>query len=147
MMSAKKVVKKSTTGLSAEEIAAMKETLKERKMAANKEEMEKAVFAAFAKMNDAERSMAKKIHEIVKAAAPGLTPKTWYGMPAYANAEGKVVCFFQAGSKFGSRYCTFGLTDSARLDDGNMWAAGFALVKISPAEEAKIAALVKRAVN
>ncbi|MCC7119570.1 MAG: DUF1801 domain-containing protein [Anaerolineales bacterium] len=146
-MSPKKVTKKSNAGLSAEEIAAMKETLKERKMAANKEEMEKAVFAAFAKMNEGERSMAKKIHEIVKATAPKLTPKTWYGMPAYANAEGKVVCFFQAGSKFGSRYCTFGLTDSANLDDGNMWAAGFAVVKMASAEEAKIAALVKKATS
>lgn len=146
-MSPKKVTKKSATGLSAEEIAAMKETLKERKMAANKEEMEKAVFAAFAKMKENERSMAKRIHEIVKATAPALTPKTWYGMPAYANAEGKVVCFFQAASKFGSRYCTFGLTDSAHLDDGNMWAAGFALVKIADAEEKKIAALVKKAVS
>ncbi|MCZ2123154.1 MAG: DUF1801 domain-containing protein [Anaerolineales bacterium] len=146
-MSPAKVTKKSSAGLSREEIAAMKETLKERKMAANKEEMEKAVFAAFAKMNDAERSMAKKIHEIVKATAPALTPKTWYGMPAYANADGKVVCFFQAGSKFGSRYCTFGLTDSANLDDGNMWAAGFALVKMTDAEEKRIAALVKKAAS
>ena len=146
-MSPKKVSKKSTTGLSAEEIAAMKETLKERKMAANKEEMEKAVFAAFAKMKENERSMAKKIHEIVKATAPALMPKTWYGMPAYANADGKVVCFFQAGSKYGSRYCTFGLTDSAKLDDGNMWAAGFALIKLTSVEEAKIAALVKKAVS
>ena len=146
-MSPAKVTKKSSAGLSREEIAAMKETLKERKMAANKEEMEKAVFAAFAKMSDAERSMAKKIHEIVKATAPHLTPKTWYGMPAYANADGKVVCFFQAGSKFGSRYCTFGLTDSANLDDGNMWAAGFALVKMTDAEEKRIAALVKKAAS
>jgi len=146
-MSPKKVSKKSTTGLSAEEIAAMKETLKERKMAANKEEMEKAVFAAFAKMKENERSIAKKIHEIVKATAPALMQKTWYGMPAYANADGKVVCFFQAGSKYGSRYCTFGLTDSAKLDDGNMWAAGFALIKLTSVEEAKIAALVKKAVS
>lgn len=146
-MSPTKATRKPSTGLSREEIAAMKETLKERKMAANKEEMEKAVFAAFAKMKDNERSMAKKIHEIVKAVAPQLTPKTWYGMPAYANADGKVVCFFQAGSKFGSRYSTFGLTDSANLDDGNMWAAGFALVKLTSAEEAKITALVKKAAS
>lgn len=138
---------KKNEGLSAEEIAAMKEALKERKIAANKEELEKAVFAAFAKMKNNERAMAKKIHEIVKAAAPQLTPKTWYGMPAYANTEGKVVCFFQAGSKFGSRYCTFGLTDSANLDDGNMWAAGFALVKMTSAEEARVAALVKKAAS
>ena len=143
--------KKETKIWSDEEKAAMRERAKEMKAEAragkDREAGEKAVKAAFAAMKEKERAMARKIHEIVKAAAPALMPKTWYGMPAYANAEGKVVCFFQAASKFNSRYCTFGLTDSANLDDGNMWAAGFALVKISPAEEAKIAALVKRAVN
>lgn len=149
----KKSVKKSTpagkasTGLSAEEIAAMKETIKERKMAANKEEMEKAVFEAIAKMSEPDRSMAKRIHEIVKASAPSLTPKTWYGMPAYADANGKVICFFQAASKFNVRYATFGFQPDANLDEGNMWAAGFALIKLTPAEEAKIAALVKKAVR
>lgn len=152
-MSPKKVTKKSTKsttsnkGLSAEEIAAMKETLKERKMAGNKEALEKAVFEAIAKMREPDRSMAKKIHEIVKATAPGLTPKTWYGMPAYANAEGKVVCFFQAASKFDYRYSTLGFQDAANIDDGNMWAASFALIKLTSAEEAKIAALVKKAVS
>jgi len=146
-MSPKKVTGKSQW--SDEEKAAMRERAQELKAEArvsrNREEGEKAVFAALAAMQDSERAMAKKIHEIVKAAAPQLMPKTWYGMPAYANAEGKVVCFFQAGSKYGSRYCTFGLTDSAKLDEGNMWAAGFALVKITSAEEAKITALVKKA--
>lgn len=145
-MSPAKVTKKSSAGLSREEIAAMKETLKERKMAANKEEMEKAVFAAFAKMNDAERSMAKKIHEIVKAAAPGLTPKTWYGMPAYAR-DGKVVCFFQSAAKFDARYATFGFQDTANLDEDNMWATSFALIALTAAEEARIVALVKKAVS
>lgn len=139
------ITAKKNLGLSAEEIAAMKETIKERKMAANKDEMEKAVFEKIAAMKDNERVMAKKIHEIVKAVAPQLTPKTWYGMPAYANAEGKVICFFQAASKFGARYNTFGFNPDAKLDDGNMWAAGFALVKITAAEETKIAALVKKA--
>jgi len=150
---AKKSAKKSTAtgkaykGLTAEEIAAMKETLKERKAAASKEEAEQAVFAAIAKMSEPDRSMAKRIHEIVKASAPVLSPKTWYGMPAYADADGKVICFFQAASKFGVRYATFGFQPDAKLDDGNMWAAGFALIKLTSAEEARIAALVKKAVS
>jgi uncharacterized protein YdhG (YjbR/CyaY superfamily) len=138
---------KSYKGLSPEEIAAMKETLKERKVAANKEEAEKAVFAAIAKMSEPDRSMAKRIHEIVKASAPGLSPKTWYGMPAYADADGKVICFFQAASKFNVRYATFGFQPDAKLDEGNMWAASFALIKLTAAEETKIAALVKKAVS
>ncbi|RJP51289.1 MAG: DUF1801 domain-containing protein [Anaerolineaceae bacterium] len=152
-MSPKKVTKKSaatskaSTGLSAEEIAAMKETIKERKMAANKEEAEKAVFEAIAKMKEPDRSMAKRLHEIITAAAPSLMPKTWYGMPAYANKDGKVICFFQAASKFNTRYATFGFQHDANLDEGNMWAASFALVKLTPAEEAKIVALVKKAVR
>lgn len=152
-MSPKKVAKKSTAagkgtqGLSREEIAAMKETIKERKIAANKEEMEKAALEAIAKMKEPDRSMAKRIHEIVKAAAPSLSPKTWYGMPAYANADGKVICFFQAASKFGVRYATFGFQPDAKLDDGNMWAASFALIKLTSVEEAKITVLVKKAVG
>ena len=134
-------------GLTAEEIAAMKETIKERKQAANKEEAEKAVFAAIAKMKEPDRSMAKRIHEIVKTNAPELAPRTWYGMPAYADADGKVICFFQAASKFNVRYATFGFQPEAKLDEGNMWAAGFALIKLTAAEEAKIAALVKKAVS
>lgn len=137
----------SNTGLSREEIAAMKETLKERKLAANKEAMEKAALEAIARMKEPDRSMAKRIHELVKAAAPELTPKTWYGMPAYANAEGKVICFFQAASKFGVRYATFGFQPEAKLDDGNMWATSFAVLKLTPAEEKQISALVKKAVG
>ena len=149
-MSPKKVVKKPSkvnSGLSAEEIAAMKETLKERKQAANKEEAEKAVLEAIAKMKEPDRALAKRIHEIVKTSAPSLSPKTWYGMPAYADAAGKVICFFQAASKFNVRYATFGFQPDATLDDGNMWAASFALVKLTSAEEAKITALVKKAVR
>ena len=142
----KKAVAKST-GLTAEEKAAMKETLKERKMAANKQEMEKAALEAIAKMKEPDRSLAKRVHEIVSAAAPNLLAKTWYGMPAYANAEGKVICFFQAASKIGVRYATFGFQPDAKLDDGNIRAAGFALIKLTSAEEAKIIALVKKAVR
>ncbi|MDL1944986.1 DUF1801 domain-containing protein [Chloroflexi bacterium CFX2] len=137
----------ANAGLSAEEIAAMKETIKERKLAANKEEAEKAALEAIAKMKEPDRSMAKRIHELVKANAPSLSPKTWYGMPAYANAEGKVICFFQAASKFNVRYATFGFQPDAKLDDGNMWAASFALIELTPAEEKKIIALVKKAMG
>src|SRR5678809_1034628 len=123
---------KANKGFSAEEIAAMKETLKERKAAASKEEAEQAVVEKIAEMKEPDRSMAKRIHEIVKVSAPELMPKTWYGMPAYTNADGKVICFFQAASKFNVRYATFGFQPDARLDDGNMWAASFALVKLTP---------------
>jgi uncharacterized protein YdhG (YjbR/CyaY superfamily) len=138
---------KKYEGLSAEEIAAMKETLKERKTAASKEEAEKAVLEKIAEMPEPDRSMAKRIHEIVKASAPTLAPKTWYGMPAYANAEGKVVCFFTAAAKFNSRYASFGFNDDAHLDDGAMWATSFALKELTAADEKKIAALVKKAVS
>ena len=133
--------------LSAEEIAAMKETLKERKLAANKEEAEKAALAAIAAMKEPDRSMAKRIHAIIKENAPGLAPKTWYGMPAYANADDKVICFFQTGQKFKSRYSTLGFQDAANLDDGAMWPTAFALKELTPADEARIAALVKKAVS
>lgn len=149
-MSPKKETKKTvknSTGLSAEEKAAMRETLKERKMAANKEAMEKALHEKIAEMEESDRSLAKRIHAIVTSAAPELTPKTWYGMPAYADADGKVICFFQAASKFGVRYATFGFQPDAKLDDGNMWAASFAVIKLTSAEEKKIAALVKKAIS
>ena len=152
-MSPKKVTKKSTAtskankGLSAEEIAAMKETLKERKANASKEGAEKAVIEKIAEMKGSDHAMAKRIHEIVKASAPSLSPKTWYGMPAYANEDGKIVCFFQAAAKFNARYATFGFNDTASLDDGTMWATSFALKELTAADEAKIAALVKKAVS
>jgi uncharacterized protein YdhG (YjbR/CyaY superfamily) len=149
-MSPNKETKKSvnkSTGLTAEEKAAMKETLKERKMAANKEEAEKAALEKIAEMSEPDRSIAKRIHEIIKDNAPALLAKTWYGMPAYANQDGKVVCFFQTGQKFGSRYATFGFQDAANLDDGNMWATSFALLKLTSADEKKIIALVKKAVS
>lgn len=149
---AKKNAKKSGEGFTAEEKAAMKARMQELKAEAraskNREDGEKAVLAAIAQMKDpTDRSMGKRIHEIVTAAAPELMPKTWYGMPAYANGDGKVICFFQAASKFGVRYATFGFQPDAKLDEGNMWAASFALIKLTSAEEKKIAALVKKSVS
>ena len=138
---------KAHQGLSAEEIAAMKETLKERKAAASKEEAEKAVLEKIAEMKGLDHALAKRIHEIIKANAPGLSPKTWYGMPAYANEDGKIVCFFQAAQKFNARYATFGFNDSANLDEGEMWPVAFALKELTAADEAKISALVKKAVS
>ena len=138
---------KAHQGLSAEEIAAMKETLKERKVAASKEEAEKAVLEKIAEMKGSDHAMAKRIHEIVKASAPSLAPKTWYGMPAYANEEGKIVCFFQAASKFNARYATFGFNDSANLDERAMWPVAYALKELTAADEKRISALVKKAVS
>lgn len=149
-MSPKKVTEKSKVW-SDEEKAAMRERAKEMKAEAraskNRQEGEKILLAAIAKMPEPDRSMAKRIHEIVKKNAPELMPKTWYGMPAYADKDGKVICFFQAASKFGTRYSTFGFQPDAKLDDGNMWAASFAVIKLTSAEESKIAALVKKAVS
>jgi uncharacterized protein YdhG (YjbR/CyaY superfamily) len=147
----KKSTKKSDEGLSAEEKAALKARVQELKAEAraskNREEGEKAVLAAIAQMEEPDRIMGTRLHEIITESAPDLMPKTWYGMPAYANAEGKVICFFQAASKFGVRYATFGFQPDANLDDGNMWAASFALIKLTAVEEAKIKALVKKAVS
>jgi uncharacterized protein YdhG (YjbR/CyaY superfamily) len=141
---------KAYTGLSAEEIAAMKETLKERKAEAragnDRAEGEKAILAALNAMKDPDRSMGKRLHEIVTAAAPSLMPKTWYGMPAYAR-DGKVVCFFQSAQKFNARYATFGFNDTANLDEGAMWPTAFALKELTAIEEKKIAALVKKAAS
>lgn len=134
-----------------EEKAAMRARAKELKaearMSKDRVAGENALLSTVAQMPEPDRSMAQKIHEIVALNAPALMPRTWYGMPAYANAEGKVICFFTAASKFNSRYATLGFNDAATLDEGNMWAAGFALVKLTAAEEAKIAALVKKAVS
>ena len=135
------------TGLSAEEIAAMKETLKERKMAANKEEAEKAALAAIAALQEPDRSMARRLHAIIKDNAPGLSAKTWYGMPAYADADGNVVCFFQSAQKFKARYATIGFNDKAKLDEGNLWPVAFALKALTAVDEARIVALVKKAVG
>jgi len=140
------IVKKTTasgkTFTDAERKAIQERALELRADTANGE---KAVLAAIAKMPAPEKAMAKRIHVIVRAAAPTLMPKTWYGMPAYANRDGKVVCFFQNASKFKARYATFGFNDVAKLDDGNVWPTAFALKKLSAAEEGKIRALVKKA--
>lgn len=154
-MSAKSETKKSTKqpdeGFSAEEKAAMKARAQEMKAEAraskNREEGEKALFAAIAQMEESDGIMATRLHEIISESVPELLPKTWYGMPAYANQDGKVICFFQAASKFSVRYATFGFQHDANLDDGNMWASSYALIKLTAAEEAKIKALVKKAVS
>jgi uncharacterized protein YdhG (YjbR/CyaY superfamily) len=124
-----------------------KELAAEARMNKNKAEGEKSVISAIAKMPEPDRSMAKRIHEIVKATAPDLFPKTWYGMPAYANKDGKVVCFFQAASKFKYRYATLGFQEDANLDEDNMWPTAFALKKLSSADETKIISILKKAVR
>ena len=133
-------------GFSKEEIAAMKETARERKAAARGEDQEKAVRENIAAMPQPDRAMAERIHEIVTASAPDLQPRTWYGMPAYTKG-GKVVCFFKSADKFKSRYATFGFEEAANLDDGAMWPTSFALKELTAADEKKIAALVKKAVG
>ena len=137
----------TSKGLTAEERAALRETVQERKAAGNKAAEEAALHAKIAEMPGPDRAIAKRLHAVIMASAPGLSPKTWYGMPAYANQAGKVVCFFTPASKFKSRYATFGFNDDAKLDDGAMWPTSFALKELSAAEEAKIAALVKKAVS
>jgi uncharacterized protein YdhG (YjbR/CyaY superfamily) len=136
---------KKSEGFTAEERAAMRERAKELKAEAQKADGERSVLAKIAEMPETDRAMAERLHEIVKASAPELSPKTWYGMPAYANKDGKVVCFFQSAEKFNARYATFGFSDKANLDEGVMWATSFALKELGAAEEAKIGALVKRA--
>ena len=144
--------KKTSTGFTDDERAAMKERAQELKAEARrgtragKADGESDVLAKIAEMQGSDRAMAKKIHAIVKANAPALSPKTWYGMPAYAK-DGKVVCFFQSAQKFKVRYATLGFNDPANLDEGGMWPTSFALKKLTATEEAKIAALVKKAVR
>src|SRR5215210_3463217 len=142
---------KKSKGFTDEERAAMRERAKELKAEErakkNRAAGESAVLAKIAEMQGPDRAMAERLHEIVKASAPALSPKTWYGMPAYANKDGKVVCFFQGAQKFNSRYATLGFNDAANLDEGSMWPTSFALKELTAAEEARIAALVKRAVS
>jgi len=137
---------KKRSVLTDEERAAMKELVKERKAVASKEEEASAVLAKIAEMADSDRAMAKRVHAIVKASAPALSPKLWYGMPAYYK-DGKVVCFFQDAQKFKSRYATLGFSDAANLDEGGMWPVAFALKELTATEEARIGALVKKAVS
>jgi uncharacterized protein YdhG (YjbR/CyaY superfamily) len=155
-MSAKKATQKpakSTTargkrskGFTAEERAAMKERAQELKAEGRRADGEKDLLAKIAEMPKADRAMAKRLHAIITASAPDLSPKTWYGMPAYAKDD-KVVCFFQSAEKFKSRYATVGFNDEAKLDQGAMWPTSFALKELTAAEEKKIAALVKKAVR
>ncbi|OGY23752.1 MAG: hypothetical protein A2Y57_04465 [Candidatus Woykebacteria bacterium RBG_13_40_7b] len=137
-------INKTSGTFSDEERAAMKERIQE--LRADKADGEKAVLAKIAEMPEPDRAMAKRLHAIIKESAPALSPKTWYGMPAYARA-GKVVCFFQSAQKFKSRYAQFGFNDTANLDEGAMWPTSFALKGLTAAEEAKIGALVKKAVS
>ena len=150
-MSPKKETQKSaastTQRFSEEERAAMKNRAKELKAEKGKADGESAVLSAIAEMPEPDRAMAERLHALIKANAPALSPKTWYGMPAYANKDGKVVCFFTAASKFNTRYATFGFNDTANLDEGDMWPVAFALKELTATEEAKIVALVKKAVS
>ena len=138
---------KKAKGFTAEERAAMRERAREQKAEAQRADGESAVLAKIAEMPEPDRAMAERLHEIVKASAPALSPKTWYGMPAYAKEDGKVVCFFQSAQKFNSRYATFSFSDKANLDEGAMWPTSFALKELTATEEARISALVKRAVS
>ena len=151
-MKAKKKSGKSTAtkkryeGFTAEEKAAMQDRVQEMKVAAQKADGESEVLAKISALPASDRDMAKRLHAVIKASAPALSPKLWYGMPAYAR-DGKVVCFFQSAQKFKTRYATLGFNDPARLDEGNMWPTAFALMKLTPADEARIGALVKKAVS
>jgi uncharacterized protein YdhG (YjbR/CyaY superfamily) len=136
----------ASKGWSAEERAAAKAYAKELKAEARGANDEKAALEAIAEMPPKDRAMGKRIHALVKASAPDLAPKTWYGMPAYAK-DGKVICFFQSADKFKARYATFGFNDTANLDDGAMWPTAYALTELTAADEKKIAALVKKAVR
>jgi uncharacterized protein YdhG (YjbR/CyaY superfamily) len=140
---------KKPEGFTAEERAAMRERAKELKAEEranrNRAAGESALLAKIAEMRGPDRAMAERLHEIVKASAPALSPKTWYGMPAYANEDGKVVCYFQSAQKFDARYATLGFNDQANLDEGAMWPVSFALKELGAAEEARIGELVERA--
>jgi uncharacterized protein YdhG (YjbR/CyaY superfamily) len=150
--SAKSTAGETAKGFTDEERAAMRDRAQELKAAARrgpragKAEGESDVLEKIAEMPEQDRVMAERLHALIKASAPGLSPRTWYGMPAYAK-DGNVVCFFQSAQKFKSRYATFGFSDKANLDDGGMWPTGFALKELTAAEEARISALVKKAVS
>jgi hypothetical protein len=138
---------KATKGFTDEERAAIRERAKEEKAAAGREDGVRDVLAKIAEMQAPDRALAERLHALITASAPDLAPKTWYGQPAYANKDGKIVCFFQPAEEFKTRYATLGFNDSAHLDDGAMWPVAFALKELTAAEEAKIAALVKKAVS
>jgi uncharacterized protein YdhG (YjbR/CyaY superfamily) len=144
--SAKGTTGKASKGFTDEERAAMRERAQELKAAAGKADGENDVLAKIAEMPEADRVMAERLHALITTSAPALSPRTWYGMPAYAK-DGKVVCFFQSAQKFKSRYATFGFSDKANLDEGAMWPTSFALKKLTAADEKRIGALVKKAVS
>jgi uncharacterized protein YdhG (YjbR/CyaY superfamily) len=144
--SAKTTAGKASKGFTDEERAAMRERAREVKATARKADGESEVLAKIAEMRPPDRAMAERIHSLIKATAPALTPRTWYGMPAYAQ-DGKVVCFFQSGQKFKTRYATLGFSDKANLDNGAMWPTAYALTKLTAAEEKQIGALVNKAVS
>ena len=148
MAKAPSKAKSAEPTFSAEEKAAMREYAAEKKRAAkagDDADGEAELLGKIAEMTGTDKTIAEKVHKLVRAAAPGLVPKTWYGMPAYANAAGKVVCFLQPAAKFKARYATLGFNDAAKLDDGNMWPTVYAITKLTPAEEARISELVKTA--
>ncbi len=142
---------KKSTGFSDEERAAMRERAREMKAEArankSRADGESDVLAKIAEMPEPERAMARRLHEIITSSAPALNPKTWYGMPAYANKDGKIVCFYQSAQKFNTRYSTLGFNDAANLDEGNLWPTAYALKALTAVEEAKIIALIKRAIG
>ena len=144
--SAKRTTGKASKGFTDEERAAMRERARELKSAARKADGESDVLAKIAEMPEPDRAKAERLHALVKATAPDLSPRTWYGMPAYAK-DGEVICFFQSAQKFKSRYATLGFSDKANLDEGAMWPTSFALKKLTAADEARIGALVKKAVS
>src|SRR5437773_7655435 len=150
--SAKSTAGKASKGFTDEERAAMKERVQELKATArrgpraDKADGESDVLAKIAEMPETDRAMAERLHALIKAGAPALSPRTWYGMPAYAK-DGKVVCFFQSAQKFKTRYATFGFSDKANLDEGTVWPVAFALRELTAADEARIGALVKKAVS
>ena len=142
----KSKTKTAPSGFSNEEKAAARERVRELKAEAAKADGEAELLAAIAKMPEPDRAMAKRVHALIKAAAPSLAPKTWYGMPAYAK-DGNVICFFKNAGKFNARYHNLGFSDKANLDDGGMWPSEYALMKLTTADEARIAELVKKAVS
>jgi len=146
MNAKQKPAKHASAKFTKEELGAMKARVKELKEAASKADDESAVLAAIAELQAPDRALAKRLHAIIKASVPALSPKPWYGMPAYAK-DGKIVCFFQPAQKFKTRYATLGFSDEAKLDEGNMWPNAYALTQLTPADEVRIAALVKKAVS
>ena len=141
------VIGKAPEGFTNEERAAMRERVQEMKAAASRADGESAVLAKLATMQAHDRAIGERLHSIIKANAPALSPKLWYGMPAYANKDGNVVCFFQDAQKFKTRYATLGFSDKAHLDEGHLWPTAFALTVLTAADEARISALLKKAVS